>query len=367
MLRRVPRPRVLVAFVVVTIAVGAASFAAGLLLRGGASQAFENSQTTVEVTAEAGSSPLPAVSAQTVVSAESIAKALAFVPDGATVALATDVRNVGDVIAEGERVASISGRIVVALNLRSSHYRDMGLGQTGPDVQALNDALVRIGAMAGPAGSSYTDATAGGVATMYSKAGATAQGNPTGSVLPYREVLALSGSTAVVTTAVASGVVAEPGETVLEASLPPTQLTARVDVLTGDNLVADAPVSITELGSGTTFTGKVGGVSEFREGATVGDQKSIPGFDVAVVLDETAQAELTPGASVSLSFEATSEEYTTLPLQAMREHGEVTSVWKMGSSSYSSVEVKVVRIADGLVFIEANPDLSSGDTVSLTR
>lgn len=77
----------------------------------------------------------------------------------------------GDTIAEGQVLAGINGRPVVALTGEIPVYRTMQPGMSGPDVEQLEAALTRLGFDPGSVDDVYDAQTSSAVAAMYGTLG----------------------------------------------------------------------------------------------------------------------------------------------------------------------------------------------------
>ncbi len=85
--------------------------------------------------------------------------------------IATQLPAPGDAIAEGQVLATVSGRPLFLLEGKRPTYRDLGPGLEGYDVAQLERALRRLGFDPGLADGIYDDATAAAVSDMYQAAG----------------------------------------------------------------------------------------------------------------------------------------------------------------------------------------------------
>jgi peptidoglycan hydrolase-like protein with peptidoglycan-binding domain len=77
----------------------------------------------------------------------------------------------GDVVTAGDVLAEITGRPVLLLPGRLPAYRDLGDGDTGPDVAQLERALDALGHHPGAVDDVYTPATGAAVAALYADRG----------------------------------------------------------------------------------------------------------------------------------------------------------------------------------------------------
>ena len=82
---------------------------------------------------------------------------------------------VGQPVKTGDLLAVVSGVPTFAFVTRIPFYRDLGLGDTGPDVTALEQALVAAGKLS-TADSVFDSRTAAALSKLYARAGAAARG-----------------------------------------------------------------------------------------------------------------------------------------------------------------------------------------------
>jgi hypothetical protein len=76
---------------------------------------------------------------------------------------------VGDSVGSGDVVVEVAGRPVIALPGRLPPYRDLRVGDVGPDVAQLETALAALGLDVGTVDDELTEATAGAVADLYDR------------------------------------------------------------------------------------------------------------------------------------------------------------------------------------------------------
>lgn len=76
---------------------------------------------------------------------------------------------VGDSVASGDVVVEVAGRPVIALPGRLPPYRDLHVGDVGPDVAQLEVALAALGLDVGTVDDELTEATARAVADLYDR------------------------------------------------------------------------------------------------------------------------------------------------------------------------------------------------------
>jgi peptidoglycan hydrolase-like protein with peptidoglycan-binding domain len=89
----------------------------------------------------------------------------------------------GASLAAGELVASVNGAPVFAIASPFPFYRDLGVGDTGPDVRELQDTLARVGLLSTLDGE-FGLVTAQAVAKLYLRIGGTAPRRTLDSAMP---------------------------------------------------------------------------------------------------------------------------------------------------------------------------------------
>ncbi|MBO9520478.1 MAG: hypothetical protein J7518_02985 [Nocardioidaceae bacterium] len=106
----------------------------------------------------------------------------------------------GTVVKPGDRLIEVSGRPVLLLRGRFGAYRDLRVGDRGPDAAQVNRALVGLGLPA-PRGASFTAASAAALTLLYARYG---YAPPAGGRLDRREVAFVPDKTALVTAVAAA-------------------------------------------------------------------------------------------------------------------------------------------------------------------
>jgi peptidoglycan hydrolase-like protein with peptidoglycan-binding domain len=80
-------------------------------------------------------------------------------------------KDIGDELAEGDVALEVTGRPVIVLEGILPLYRALGPGMKGPDVEQLQEALIRLGYDPGPVDGVYADQTAEAVRSLYDDRG----------------------------------------------------------------------------------------------------------------------------------------------------------------------------------------------------
>lgn len=103
----------------------------------------------------------------------------------------TEAPMLGTELGQTESIFEVSGRPVFVFQGEFIAYRDLTLGDKGPDVEALGRALVDAGLLASPLSEVFDEAMSAAVVTMYEKAGYEPLNGLTGpgTVLLRREFL----------------------------------------------------------------------------------------------------------------------------------------------------------------------------------
>ena len=96
--------------------------------------------------------------------------ALAAVADAARSVVTSSPLSPGAVLSAGELAAWVNGSPVFAIASPFPFYRDLGVGDAGPDVRMLQDNLAQLGLL-GTADGKFGQATAQAVAKLYREAG----------------------------------------------------------------------------------------------------------------------------------------------------------------------------------------------------
>jgi hypothetical protein len=288
--------------------------------------------------------------------------------DPATVALRVDAPvpivtrtpiPVGALVAAGHVLVEVAGRPVIALPGLLPAYRDLGVGDAGPDVVQLKVALAGIGYDAGdPDDDTYTPQTAGAVAALYRALGYQP---PDHRQLPMSEV-------AFVPTlprrldrfpAHVGGLLPT-----APVQLSGTRLVLRVALTTADvRLLRSGMPAVVDLPGGKSVTGHLGAV-----------HRTTAGGDTSVLLpplDTAAQRSL-QGANVRVTvpLQSTSGKALLVPLAALSTDASgvvrVERVAKDGTTT--TVIVHVGLSAGGYAEVRARAGgLAAGDRVVVGR
>ncbi len=285
---------------------------------------------------------------------------------------------VGGLVRAGDVLVEVTGRPVIALPGRLPAYRDLVVGDTGPDVAQLKQALVGLGYDAGAPDDTFTHQTAAAVAALYERLGyrpataadlttsgaepvAGSSGGRSSAVLPMSEV-------AYVPTlprrldrfpARVGGLLPRS-----PVQLSGTRLVLRVDLTTADvRLLRAGMRAVVDLPGGKKVTGHLGAVRRTATGG--GTTVLLP------PLDETARRSL-QGADVRVTvpLQSTSGKALLVPLAALSTDARgvvrVERVTKGGTTQ--TITVRVGLSAGGYAEVRTRSgELSAGDRVVVGR
>lgn len=387
------------------LAIGAA-FLGGTLVRSPWEQAVANSQTKPAVTAKV---EIRQVSGEVVALKGTVKlgtelEVSSAPAEGARAVVTAAHAKVGATVKPGDVLAEVSGRPLIALALPFPLYRDLNPGAKGPDVKAVQQALAALGLFHGTADGDYGEATAGAVKRLYERTGATSPTPPveattalgdaqkavtsakdadpaarseaqqqlnkarlaTATPLPLAEVVSINADGATVVRATPAGTVLD-GESATVVVLRSGQ--PQVVVRAGVDQVADFPVgtavTLTSIDGGTSGTGKVAQVGEYRD-AGGDDGAQLPGRDVTIAIDSSATFSDDSEVLIRPATTKAGEEGLAVPLVAVRSDSTAEYVLRLPASGDTKkavrVPVKVVVTGDGYALL-APGAVKEGDTV----
>lgn len=347
----------MVLWVLVSVVVVVAAFLVGRLVRSPWDEAAANAATRPVATAEVAEQEFPAESASasgTLRVGDSI-EVLAAGGEGPAV-ITAERTSEGKKVASGSVVADVSGRPIIALRLPFPLFRDLGPGDSGEDVTAVQEALADLGLYRGRVDGRYGQGTVAAVRALYTRAGVVPPGPAAGTAealrsaeaelaavsadstpaeraplvaardaaraaaatpLPAAEIVAISHESYTVSRVAPRGTVLAsdaPVVAVLVGGTPTA--TARVAIDDEDAFAKGDPVSVTLVGSTTAAVeGTIASIGEFAA-----DGAQAAGFDVTVSLSGLPEG-AREGAAVMVEPEQAGAAVTALavPLVSVRE------------------------------------------------
>ena len=257
----------------------------------------------------------------------------------------------GDEVKAGDVVTEVSGRPIIALQADVPAYRDLGLGDSGPDMARLNAALADAGFSVDRKSDAYDDAARKAVEALYDKAGYGSDGR-----VPAGEVVFVS---------------ALPASVVYVSAAVGTELSeASVQIASGElTIAAEFPPGQAEL----VRPGAEVVVSSELLGESIDATVSA---DLAIVPNEPlASSWAGQDVRVRVVSASTGEKGLAVPVTAIVANGsggtEVVVVEK-GATSVTDANPRRVPVAVGVTgggwaqITPVNDDLAAGDLVRLS-
>ncbi len=160
-------------------------------------------------------------------------------------------RQTGDLIEEGDVLIEVAGRPIIALEGELPAFRNLIPGLEGPDVEQLEEALVRLGYDPGTVDESYTATTAAAVAALYRDRGYQAPSSDDGEAALDAAEDAVDAQEAVVDGAVdaleaAEGDVSDTERARLDLTVREAEVALEAAQAEADRANAEAAAAITD-------------------------------------------------------------------------------------------------------------------------
>lgn len=288
-------------------------------------------------------------------------------------------------VAEGDLIAEVSGRPVIALTGSFRRYRDLRPGDRGPDVLALQSALRRLGLYGGATDGRLGRSTAVAVRRLYARLGYQAAAE-----VPDPVVAPTDGDTeaGAVAPQAAAGVLVVPRNELLFLSTLPLQRVGTVSATPGSTDSAGRLLALTTrpeslmcrgtgsedvrtgmaatiLVSGERFAGSVTGT-----GVAPAADDSAPSSELAqpsvVVAPRARETSFTAGqeAIAEVTLAKTASAVLAVPVGAVGGAGDAAELAVVRAGEIRKIPVTIGLVAAGLVEVVADPDeLREGDEV----
>ncbi|WP_149205099.1 peptidoglycan-binding protein [Actinotalea subterranea] len=420
--RRAPTGGWLFVWLGVTLAVAVAALLIGTRIVSPLDSAAQNSEravpVAVAVTQGSIAEALPAISGKV-----SLGRTLSVAPTSvgnvgeSTLVVTASPRIPGDSVENGSLIVEVSGRPIIALEMAFPPYRSIEPGASGRDVEALQQALMRLGHYAGTVDGKYGPGTASAVTRFYRAAGyePPAPSPEVQAAVLDAEVLAAEADAAVLELAsdAEPAIVAAARRTQADADarLAAARFSAaarlaagEVFAITGPATVAaagqvgsavslEAPAAVVRLGApsvvlratldveaafleGTAVTiTRPGSVSDVFDGTVVAiseftANEGAPGVDVSVAPTGPLPSAFVDGSEVTATPSTAPPSVAGLevPLVGLRQDGEGASYVLVvrseldseGGRGYARVPVLVLAEGRGKVIVEAESTGSAG-------
>lgn len=255
----------------------------------------------------------------------------------------------------GSVVVEVSGRPVFLLQGNFPAYRDLKVGDSGPDAAAVNAALGTLG-LPHDDGATFTERTSQGIRGLYERAHYAA---PPGGGMDLREVVFVSTPTATVLSVMARVGAPSDAEPLVTLASGETRVVAKVPAADAST-IAEGSAAEVDLGNGQVIEAVVAKVA-------VGDtlHESTVTLEPLDALDAAANGQ---DVKVTISQEPEEDSSLGVPVPAIfaRGDGSTVVVRVDAEGKHEIVEVDVGDIVGGIASVataEGKPALREGDHV----
>jgi hypothetical protein len=300
---------------------------------------------------------------------------------GQSVGTFTALPTVGQIVAQGQPLYSVSLTPVVLLYGSTPASRTLSEGLSGADVQQLNADLVALGDASktdlDPSSDYFSAATAAGVEKLQAKLGVSQTGR-----LTLGQMVFLATAARVTAVSATLGAPAQPGSTAIQATSTTRAVIAELDaaeqseVNVGDNVTITLPNNQTTPGVvstvGTVATApSSGGSGSNGSSNSSGSSGSTPTIEVDITPTDPAATGALDQAPVTVTITtATVDDALVVPIDGLLALSAgrfaVEVVNSAGVHKLVPVKLGLFDDADGLVQVTA-PDLSPGDSVVVPK
>lgn len=265
----------------------------------------------------------------------------------------------GASLAAGSLIMVISGEPYFALSGPLALYRDLKIGDKGPDVRLLQEAFVRAGFDVSTEGE-VGPVTFSIARQIYESAGFAAPSE----TIPYTAFVALDVDAKAMST-IAVGSTVEPDTAVLSLEGKPPTAEIRVNAVEATSMNVGDVVSGRVDGTTTTFA-----IQEIGEFIAAADGE--PGGRTVTLAPTDPDVALAAGAAVTIYGAGEQDASLAVPLVAIREDSQGTFLLRQQQSEppsagneYVRIDVTVTRSGDGWAAI-AEGNVMEGDKVQVS-
>lgn len=389
--RRRSRRRTAIILACVSVIACCASFLAGWLLAPPTRDALREAGSPIPVTARA---EVRSVNASPVFAGSmvegNVVKVLAPTQEGAQSLVTRQLVNPGQRITSGMAIGEANGALLFAMPAPLPLYRDLEVGMSGSDVDALQTALTSLGYGAGSSGVVDTD-TLNAADALFATADAklpthevappeptaspapssTAQPVPSPSTsaptlrryIPSKQFIPLALEQASVVSVAPVGTQLTPETPLVQIQTAPNFAQYRVDIVTADSLKPGTEVRIQS--GATSVTGRIEHVGAFQAATKQGE---ISGCDIKATSSDPAFSQLKPGSNLVIVAGEAPPPQLAVPATAVRRDAEGSYVERVTSADDEKPErvaVTVVKTGGGWAAIR-DSEIAEGDLVRLT-
>lgn len=283
----------------------------------------------------------------------------------------------------GDSPASVNGQPLIVLQSDFPMYRDLGPGDSGPDVEVLQRNLVKLGLLSDVDGE-FGQRTANAIKGLYAQLGEKA---PTRTIQPTTaedgsEVISPSASAsatevylpvwATLTTAATPAIVVSVpvvgalvgDDTSFAIKSDAVEIVATIPDSADDVVVAGLPVSVNLAGT-ATLKGRIGSVD-----TTATDGNTVSTATIELDDPSAVSAELAgQAASVMVEVRVLATDALILPLLAVAQHADGTTgtvqVRENGEDQLTAITVTILAVLDGQVAIADGTEVTESTEVRI--
>ncbi len=262
---------------------------------------------------------------------------------------------VGTTVSSGNLLGAVSNRPIIGLSLTIPLYRDIRIGDSGPDVASLQEALgvERTGVLDFPS----TEA----IRALYAQIDFLPPGGVQGTYVETAEVQPLPITTQQLTVQQRAVMGTEISESnpLVTFSLGSEYVSVRASVREADQIANDSPVVVSST-DGVSLNATVSSIGEFQSQSTSAGRP--PGRDVRIELPR--EADLSPGETISVLFGSEAQPVKAVPTIAIRS--DAAGDYVLLGAQRTRTDVTVDRNANGWTAITSD-QVSIGDQVLVSE
>ncbi len=264
--------------------------------------------------------------------------------------------NVGDTVAYGTFLGSVSGAPFFAVPGPLPLYRDLGIGAEGDDVLAFQEALQASGVAVSVSGT-IDWVTYSAIKELFESQGTTLDW---GSPIPYRQFLSVPSKSGTVTATAALGTVLDESTPLQSIAVSPRYVYLRADAIVGASLAIGDLLRV-QVGA-DTFDAAVAKIGDFGAG-TDGQP---PGRDIELSSADKVLANAQPGTPATVSTNRDQgDPLLAVPVTSLRRDDAGDYVERElvtdGKVTFERVAVTVIQSGEGWAAIEGS--VAVGDSV----
>ena len=348
---RVANPRLILGFILICTLVGVTSFIIGKSSSSSQEEALATAQTTLAVYAPAERRTLGATATHN--GSVQIPPSQDISYNGSGIVTTVNIQE-GDTVRPGTLVATVDSNPVIAvLGSDKPIYRDLHPGDTGYDVEAVQEILNQLGYPLAITGK-LDENTEKTLETLYRNIGYTSPCGEKVCVLTGT-FLKIPADLPPVTTTSKAGTDTAQDPVLFSANSGNRNIVARIGVAQKEDF-NDQPEITVSGPAGEIIRSTDYSFSDFKEGT----DKALPGYDLTINLPQDLATIPDDKTVVTLNLNTTVKEYLAVPAVAIRQEGTTTYVL---TEDGNRVEVTVLTQAQGWAGIEETNGITEGTQV----